>query len=93
MQIIPFKFDTKLFNDMSTLELKEQLISRIQITDDDDILGGLLKMLEFESNNSKIYELNKFQKESIEISKQQIINGEVYTEEEANKLTDEWLNG
>lgn len=77
---------------MSTLELKEQLISRIQITDDDDILSGLLKMLEFELNNSEIYKLNSFQKESIEISKQQIINGEVYSEEEANKLTDEWLN-
>jgi hypothetical protein len=78
---------------MSTFELKEQLISRIQITDDDDILGCLLKMLEFEMNNSENYKLNKVQKESIEISKQQIINGEVYTEEEANKLTDEWLNG
>ena len=77
---------------MSTLELKDQLISRIQITDDDDILSGLLKMLEFELNNLEIYKLNSFQKESIEISKQQIINGEVYSEEEANKLTDEWLN-
>lgn len=36
---------------MSTLELKDQLINRIQITDDDDILSGLLKMLEFELNN------------------------------------------
>lgn len=78
---------------MSTLELKEQLINRIQITDDDDILCCLLKMLEFEMNNSENYKLNKVQKESIEISKKQIINGEVYTEEEANKLTDEWLNG
>lgn len=78
---------------MSTLELRQQLISKIQITDDEEILGGLLKMLEFELNNTKDYHLNKFQKEAIAISKQQIIDGKVYTEEEANKLTDEWLNG
>lgn len=77
---------------MSTLELRQQLISKIQITEDEEILGGLLKMLEFELNNTEVYHLNKFQKEAIAISKQQIIDGEVYTEEEANKLTDEWLN-
>jgi hypothetical protein len=78
---------------MSTLELRQQLISKIQITEDEEILGGLLKMLEFELNNTEVYHLNNFQKEAIIISKQQIIDGEVYTEEEANKLTDEWLNG
>ncbi len=78
---------------MSTLELKQQLISKIQITEDEEILWGLLKMLEFELNNTEVYRLNKFQKEAIAISKQQIIDGKVYTEEEANKLTDEWLNG
>ena len=78
---------------MSTLELRKQLISKIQITEDEEILEALLKMLEFELNHSKVYHLNKFQKDAITIAKQQIVNGEVYTEEEANKLTDEWLNG
>lgn len=39
---------------MSTLELKEQLISKINITNEDYILEGLLKLWEFESNNSAI---------------------------------------
>ena len=77
---------------MSTIELKNELISKIQVTDNEDILGSLLELLEFELNNTEIYKLNKLQKESIAISKQQILDGDVLTEEEANKLTDEWLN-
>lgn len=77
---------------MSTIELKEQLISKIQITEDDDILGGMLKLLEFELNKTEVYMLNAHQKEAIAISREQIARGEVYSEEDANKLTDEWLN-
>ncbi|MBP9882763.1 MAG: hypothetical protein KBF32_05135 [Chitinophagales bacterium] len=76
---------------MSTIELKEQLIEKIQVTDDADILNGLLKLLEFELNTSVIYKLNALQKESIAISREQVAKGEVYTEDEATKLTDEWL--
>ncbi len=77
---------------MSTLELKNELISRIQVTDNDEILGSLLKLLEFELNSSKVYELNRLQEESIALSKQQIIEGDVLTEDEAKKMTDKWLS-
>ena len=76
---------------MSTIELKEQLIEKIQVTDDADILNGLLKLLEFELNTTVTYKLNAHQKESIAISREQVAKGEVYTEDEATKLTDEWL--
>lgn len=76
---------------MSTIELKEQLIEKIQVTDDADILNGLLKLLEFELNATVTYKLNALQKESIAISREQVAKGEVYTEDEATKLTDEWL--
>ena len=76
---------------MSTIELKEQLIEKIQVTDDADILNGLLKLLEFELNATVTYKLNAHQKESIAISREQITKGEVYTEDEVNKLTVEWL--
>lgn len=78
---------------MSSTELKELFISRIQVIDDDQILSGLLRIFEAELKNAEQYKLNKYQRESIAIAEQQILNGEVYTEEEADKLTDEWLNG
>ena len=77
---------------MSTIELKEQLISKIQITNDDYILEGLLRLWEFESQNAGIYKFNEEQLERIKESQEQYDRGEFYTEEEADKITDQWLN-
>lgn len=78
---------------MSTLELQKQLISKIQVTNDDDILEGMLKLLEFESHRAEIYKLNDEQKEAIRIAQEQYARGEYYTEEEADKITEKWLKG
>ena len=78
---------------MSTSELKEQLISKIQITNEDYILEGLLRLWEFESNNSDIYKFNEEQRARIKESQEQYSRGEYYTEDEADKITDQWLNG
>lgn len=77
---------------MSKLELKEQLINRIQTTNDQDVLEGILRLLEFESKDSKVYKLNDEQKNSILIAQEQVERGEFYTEEEADNLTDKWLS-
>ncbi len=78
---------------MSILELKEQLISKIQITNEDYILEGLLRLLEFESKNAEVYQFNDTQRQRIKESQEQYARGEFYTEEEADKITDQWLNG
>ena len=77
---------------MTTVDIKEQLISKIQVTDDKEILSGVLELLEFELNNIDTYSLTAAQKESIALSKKQIKEGKVYSEEEADKLTEQWLN-
>ena len=76
---------------MSTLELQTQLISKIQATTDDDILEGVLSLLEFETEQDDVYILSEAQKLAIAKAKKQIENGEFYTDEEADKLTEEWL--
>lgn len=76
---------------MSTLELREQLISKIQVTNDEDVLEGMLRLLEFESKD-EVYKLNNEQKDAINLAREQVQRGEFYTEEEADKLTDKWLN-
>lgn len=76
---------------MSTLELREQLISKIKVTNDNDVLEGMLRLLEFESKD-EVYKLNNEQKNSINLAQEQVLSGEFYTEEEADKLTDKWLN-
>ncbi|MFN6329778.1 MAG: hypothetical protein ACK5UE_14525 [Chitinophagales bacterium] len=68
-------------------------MGRLQTTDDNDLLEALLSLLEFEINEPEDYILNEHQVKAIEISRNQIRNGEFYSEEEADKITDEWLKG
>jgi len=76
---------------MTTLELQEQLISKIQITTDEDILQGVLRFLQFETETDEIYILNEEQQQAITKARLEVSNGQFYTNEEVNKLTEEWL--
>lgn len=76
---------------MTTLELQEQLISKIQTTTDEDVLKGVLSLLEFETETDEIYILNEEQQQAIARARLQVANGQFYTNEEVNKLTEEWL--
>jgi hypothetical protein len=76
---------------MSTLELQEQLISKIQITTDQDILESVLRLLEFETSSDETYLFNENQKAAIVKARQQVANGQFYTDDEVDKLTEEWL--
>ncbi len=78
-------------SDMTTIELKKQIVSKLQTTDDSEVLEAMLRLLELETNDTEVYALNEHQKQAIEISRAQIKNGEFYTEEEADKITEEWL--
>ena len=75
------------------MELKEQILGKLQTTDDSDLLEALLSLLEFEINESEDYVLNDQQRKAIEFSRNQIRNGEFYSEVEADKITEEWLKG
>lgn len=63
----------------------------MNITEDSDLLEAMLRLLEFETNETEVYVLDAQQKQAIEISRAQIKNGEFYTEDEADKITEEWL--
>ena len=76
---------------MSTLELQEQLISKIQITTDEDILEGVLRLLEFETSGDEIYLFSETQKAAIAKARQQVANGQFHTDDEVDKLTEKWL--
>ena len=71
---------------MTTMELKEQILGKLETTDDSDLLEALLSLLEFEINEPEDYALNDQQRKAIEISRNQIRNGEFYSEEEADKI-------
>ena len=76
---------------MSTIELQEQLISKIQNTTDEDVLQGVLRFLEFETEKDEVYIFNEAQQEAIAKARQQIRDGQFYMDEEVDKLTEKWL--
>ncbi len=77
---------------MSTLELQEQLIRKIQIITDDDILTGVLQFIEFETEKDEIHVFNEVEQQAIAKARQQVADGQFYTDDEVNKLTDKWLS-
>ncbi|MEP7197090.1 MAG: hypothetical protein ABI851_11280 [Saprospiraceae bacterium] len=76
---------------MSTIELKKQLIDKIQETDNDNILEELLRLLEIESEAESIYVLNVSQINAIEEGRVQIKNGQFLENDQANIEIQEWL--
>ena len=77
---------------MSTIELRNLLIEKIKLTNDDKLLEEASRLLEVEIEESDVYILNDKQKEAIEQGRKQISKGEYLTDEESNKEIDEWLN-
>ena len=77
---------------MSTIELRNLLIKKIQLTDDDKLLEEASRLLDVEIEESDVYILNDKQKQAIEEGRKQMSEGKYLTDEESNKEMDEWLN-
>lgn len=76
---------------MSTAELKNRLIEKIQNTQDGRILEEAYRLLDLENEDIDVFELNDAQKRAISEAREQIKNGQFLTEEAANQEIDEWL--
>ena len=77
---------------MSSAELKKRLIDKIQKTDNENLLEEAFRLLQMESEDIEIYKLSDEQKSAVNEAREQIKRGEFFTDEEANKDVDEWLN-
>jgi predicted transcriptional regulator len=77
---------------MSTTELREKLIGKIQLTNDESILEEVYRVLELETTLSETYLLSPLEKKEIELGRKDIREGRILTNEEVNKEMDEWLN-
>ena len=77
---------------MSTIELKQKLISKIQETVDDRLLEEALRLLNIESSELDVLVLNEEQVNAVNEAQAQIESGQFLSNEQANKEIDEWLN-
>jgi len=73
----------------NTVQIKNNLISRIKTSTDLNFLKALQTI--FDSSEQSLYELTNEQGESIEISRNQIKNGDFKTNETVISELKEWL--
>lgn len=74
------------------ISLKEKLLQSIGKIDNEKLLEELLNFLELELEEPKeIYNFSEEQKSKIYKSLEQLDNGQVLSEEKANKEIDQWL--
>ncbi|MDZ4844792.1 MAG: hypothetical protein SH857_04495 [Chitinophagales bacterium] len=75
---------------MSTIELKEKLISTIREMDNEQLLKEIGRLLQLETKGK--YLLSDKQVQIVQEAQEQIKRGDYLTEKEADKEIDEWLN-
>ena len=74
---------------MTTITLKNYLVSKISKIEDDSILVKIKTIID---QNEEIYILSYSQIQKIENSRKQIEDGNFLTQEEMDKKVEEWLN-
>ena len=76
---------------MKTTELKKRLIDKIQKSENNNLLEEAYRLLELESQDIEIYQLNDEQKSAVAEAREQIKKGHILTGNQANHEIDEWL--
>ncbi|MEO6283926.1 MAG: hypothetical protein ABIN80_20960 [Dyadobacter sp.] len=76
---------------MSTVDLKERLISKIQEIENEDLLAEAYRLLGMETGIEEPFKLTADQRTAINTGREQIKTGEFLTDQEANDNMEEWL--
>ena len=77
---------------MTTIEIKNQVIGKINQLTDNELLMDIYKLLNNSFIDPEIYRLSDNHKVAIDTAISQINNGDFLTNEQSNKEVNEWLN-
>jgi len=76
---------------MTTVELKNILIHQIAEINDESLLNAIKTIIE-SSSESNIYKTTSEQQNRIKEGREQIANGEFFTNDQVEKEIDKWLS-
>ena len=76
---------------MSTVEMKKELIEKIQSTNDAAVLEEVYRLLEINNEEMDKIILSDFQKSKIDAGIKDMETGNFLSNEDANKEIEEWL--
>jgi hypothetical protein len=74
---------------MTAIALKKYLVSKINLLDDDLVLGKIKKLVD---KSEKVYILSDYQLEKLKIAEQQLLDGDFIDQDEMDKKVEAWLN-
>ncbi|MEO5910740.1 MAG: hypothetical protein ABIP95_07615 [Pelobium sp.] len=76
---------------MSTAELRNQIIHKLNTIEDEAMLSDIYKLIEMESEIETVYQLSIEEKEAVEMAFQDIDEGKAYSSLAADALLKKWL--
>lgn len=77
---------------MTTQELKNKVIDKVNAIEDDALLLDIINLLEGSLKSKRIYRISEEHIKAVNEGIEQIEKGDFLTNEQANKQTNEWLN-
>lgn len=77
---------------MTTNQLKKLLISKIDDTNDEELLKAVYKIIDYNSSSGNIFITDDEQKKAIYQGMEQIKDELIVTNEDLEKEIDKWLN-
>ena len=76
---------------MTAKELKKKLIHKIDLSENNELLEEMYRLIANEETDINVYELSKEQLIAVEDGQFQYKSGDFLTEEQADKDIEEWL--
>ncbi len=76
---------------MSVTELRKQLIDKIYLIQDENLLKEAFRLLDVGSRDLDVYKLSESQITAVNEAREQISKGDSVKNDEADREIDEWL--
>jgi hypothetical protein len=75
---------------MSTIELRQYIIEKLSLINDDSFLKAIKTLVESKANEG-VYKLSDFQKKRVELGREQLRKGQLISDNDLQKEIDQWL--
>jgi len=77
---------------MRTVEIRKKLIEKINLSNNKNLLEEMYSFFN-NDNDAELYKLNEDQKKVIAEGRNQVKNGQFFTNDQVNNEIEEWLKG
>ncbi len=77
---------------MAVIALKNQVKDRIELVNDEHLLEEILNLIDFESEKEEFYIIPADHQKELEMSLEQMKNGDIILNEEVNAKVQKWLS-